>query len=505
MACSPPVRAPGLGSRAAPARRARLLAGAAAAALCAACLAAPGAAAAPPAALAPSYLHALYGLPRTGAPHQTIGVVSAYDDPGIEADLADYDRRFHLPACDRANGCLRVLNQSGQPAPLPSPDPSGEWLSESSIGAEVAHGVCQSCSIVLVEAAIPTKYDLASAVNAAALAGAGVIVTAFNLSSDAGDTAYDSDFVHPRSVVVAAAGDVGYDGQVTFPSDLPGVVAVGGTRLGAGGGAYPGERAWSETTSGCAPALAGAWQRSLAASVGCGSLRAVADIAAVASPGALVHIQDAAAPCGPAWCGVEGTSVSAPIIAGAIALAGSAGSGELPMLYAHARSEHGVLHDIARGSVSGCAGEPICAVHRGYDGPTGLGTPDGLGAFLASGGALSPARPRLSLASSHRRLSANRVWRLAVRLSNSNPFAVAGSLAIWATLRVGGRARAVMLAAGGLSVASLGSATRTLTIAPRYRAALARLRSLRVRLRARVRGPAGRAVTVAWRRVLRVF
>jgi hypothetical protein len=501
---TPPASPPRSAALRLAARARPALAGAIAAlAVCAVGLSLPAGARAAPPALTPSYLHALYGLPRTGARGQVIAVVSAYDDPGIESDLADYDRRFHLPACETANGCLRVLNQGGQAEPLPPADPSGQWLSESSIGAELAHGICQSCSIVLVEAQIPSKYDLATAVNSAAQAGATVIVTAVNLSADPGDSAYQADFVHPGAVVVAAAGDEGYDGAVTFPSDLPGVLAVGGTRLSGGRGAYPGESAWSETTSGCAPLGAAAWQRSLAASVGCGSLRAVADIAAVASPGALVHIQDAPAPCGASWCGVEGTSVSAPIIAGAIALAGSQGSAELQMLYAHARRERGILHEIVRGRVNGCAGQAICAVRRGYDGPTGLGTPDGLGAFLASGGALSATRPRLAFAAG-RALAAARGWRVRLRLANGNPFALAGSLEISATLRSRGRGRRAVLAAARLAIGSLAGAEPALTLARRYRRALLGARALDVTLQARIRGPAGAAVTVTARRRLRV-
>jgi hypothetical protein len=72
-----------------------------------------------------------------------------------------------------------------------------------------------------------------------------------------------------------------------------------------------------------------------------------------------------------------GTSVASPIIASVYALAGNAGGvvyGSYP--YAHTAS----LHDVTSGSTASC-GSDLCAAAAGWDGPTGLGTPNGVGAF----------------------------------------------------------------------------------------------------------------------------
>jgi hypothetical protein len=340
-------------------------------------------------ALSPAQIHAAYGLPDTGAPRQTIAVVSPYDDPHAQADLNAYTKRFKLPSCTAANHCFRKLNQQGKLKPLPPRDPTGgTFTTESALGIEIARGVCQSCSILLVEPNSTGTADIAQAVNGAAKAGATVIVTAFTNGEDPLEARYASDFSHPRAAVVAAAGDgadgqFGYSGSLNYPAAMRDVIAVGGTQLTLSKrGGYGGERVWSDTVSGCSFYVnAPSWQAKDARAVGCGPKRANADIAAVASPGAIVHITGAGTPGGP-WYVAEGTSLAAPVIAGAIGLAGSVGSREAQMLYNRARTHPKDFHDI----VSGRNGDSfcpslICKAGRGYDGPSGLGTPNGLAAF----------------------------------------------------------------------------------------------------------------------------
>ena len=109
------------------------------------------------------------------------------------------------------------------------------------------------------------------------------------------------------------------------------------------------------------------------------------------------------------WCTLGGTSLASPLIASVFALAGGAGGVSYPAstLYANVAATPKDLHDVTSGSngacgqpfngstgVSGCTVEEeaadcashlICLAATGYDGPTGLGTPDGLAAFAASG------------------------------------------------------------------------------------------------------------------------
>ena len=73
-----------------------------------------------------------------------------------------------------------------------------------------------------------------------------------------------------------------------------------------------------------------------------------------------------------------GTSASSPIIASGYALAGNASSvtaGSYP--YSHTSG----LFDVVGGSNGTCAPAYLCTGVSGYDGPTGLGTPNGATGF----------------------------------------------------------------------------------------------------------------------------
>ncbi|MGO9082340.1 MAG: hypothetical protein ACLQDY_25485 [Streptosporangiaceae bacterium] len=65
-----------------------------------------------------------------------------------------------------------------------------------------------------------------------------------------------------------------------------------------------------------------------------------------------------------------------PGTAGAVTAAGS-----YPASYPYARHAH--LNDITTGANGRCGGSYLCTARRGYDGPTGWGTPDGTTAFAA--------------------------------------------------------------------------------------------------------------------------
>jgi hypothetical protein len=78
------------------------------------------------------------------------------------------------------------------------------------------------------------------------------------------------------------------------------------------------------------------------------------------------------------WAQVGGTSLASPLIASVYALAGNSGSvtyGSFP--YGHTSS----LFDVTSGSNGNCSPSYLCTAGPGYDGPTGLGTPNGSAAF----------------------------------------------------------------------------------------------------------------------------
>ncbi len=460
--------------------------------------------------LTPAQIHTAYALPQRGARAQTIAIISAYDDPHVEADLAAYDKHFGLRACTTQNRCLHKLNQDGKPSPLPIPDADatgGMWNTESALGTEIAHAVCQSCSIMLVEATDAIKIDFSQAVAAAAAAGARTIVTTFVPTEDVADSDFARYYSNPRAAVVAATGDAlpgidwGYTGELNFPSSLPNVLAVGGTQLRTGRRA--GEQAWKGTVSGCSlyfhPA---SWQTNATAKKACGTQRAGADIAAMATPGAIVHITGSGQSGGP-WFAATGTSLAAPIIGGVIGLAGSVGGHESQMLYQRARSDPGAFHDIVRGANAANCPSPICKAGPGWDGPTGLGTPNGLEAFLPGGPKLATHNPRIIASAPRNQLRLGKNWVTHVRLGNGNAFRVSGGVVLRRTLTIGGRLRLIRLASASFRLGPLGSSAAALTIAKQYRPLLQRRGSLTVYVRVTGRGAAGSSATVQRKLTLR--
>ena len=193
-------------------------------------------------------------------------------------------------------------------------------------------------------------------------------------SAPAGDQKYYS---HPGVAITAAAGDSGYAAGVIAPAGFPQVVSVGGTSLERAQNPRGwAEIVWTGSGSGCSAYARPAWQTG----TGC-SNRMDNDVAAVSDPGTGVSLYDSFGESG--WGVVGGTSVASPLIASVYALVGRPARAANPATYLYAAAGSG-LNDITTGTndlqgncspVLWCNGEP------GYDGPTGWGTPDGVGAF----------------------------------------------------------------------------------------------------------------------------
>jgi hypothetical protein len=370
--------------------------------------------------LRPQDLHRAYDLPLNAPVAQTIAIVDAYDDPNAEGDLAVYDHEFGLPECTAANGCFTKINANGQTSPLPAA--SGEWSMEVALDVESAHAICQNCRILLVEAQSNTNGALEAAENRAVLAGATEVSNSWGTLEPIADSAA---FNHPGVVITAAAGDSGYRGwnawsasergAVLYPASSPHVVAVGATRLALNaGGEWAGESVWNNSDGasggGCSTHFtAPHWQQVLPnwSAVGCGTSRAAADVAAVGDPYTGAAIYDSTPWDGYVlgWVPIGGTSLASPLIAAAYALAGGAHGQPYPAeaLYESERGAPGSLHNITASSngecwaassgsgesgcsasqeAASCGARAICLAGAGYSGAAGVGTPNGLNAFL---------------------------------------------------------------------------------------------------------------------------
>lgn len=346
----------------------------------------------------PADLREAYGLPADGGAGATIAVVDAYDDPDAETDLAVYRRQYGLPACTSDNGCFRKVDERGGTA-FPAADDG--WAGEISLDLDMVSAIAPQAHILLVEADSASSDDLGTAENTAVSLGARYVSNSWGgYSDDSAQLAYDEAyFNHPGVAVVFSSGDDGYG--VSYPASSPYVTAVGGTSLVRDGSARGwGESVWNATTvdgdggqhwgapgSGCSEVEP---KPAFQSAVDCAG-RSVADVSAVADPATGVAVYNSFSDGG--WNVYGGTSASAPIIAGVYAQAGTPVSGTYPAAYPY--QAPGALHDVTRGDDASCADSSVCghgttpdctpaftcAAQPGYDGPSGLGTPDGTTAF----------------------------------------------------------------------------------------------------------------------------
>ena len=332
-----------------------------------------------PAGYGPAQFHTAYGLPATAASAQTIGIVDAFDAPNVKRDLDTYNKAFGLPAFPSCSAgvttaCFQKVNQSGSQTSFPRKDAG--WALEISLDVETAHAICQNCKILLVEATTNSFANLGAAEDMAAQLGANVISNSFGAPEFAGETAasIDGHFNHPGVAITASSGDSGFG--VEYPAASQFVTAVGGTTLTLNpNGTRLSETAWSGAGSGCSAFVPKpSWQTDTAC-----ARRTVSDVAADADPATGAAVFDSTGFQGRSgWFTVGGTSLASPLVASVYALAGNASqltAGSSP--YSHAAS----LFDVTAGSNGVCGGSYLCTALGGFDGPTGLGTPIGLGAF----------------------------------------------------------------------------------------------------------------------------
>ena len=184
---------------------------------------------------------------------------------------------------------------------------------------------------------------------------------------------FDHYYDHQGVAVTASTGDAG--NVTNWPATNPNVVAVGGTSLTSDSSPRGwSESAWADGGSGCSPYEPKPdFQQGLATN--CDN-RAIADISADADPNTGLAVFDTLGEGG--WLQVGGTSLSSPLVAAMYALAGDPVAGTYPNSYPYA--DPGDLFDVTTGSDGGC-GNVLCNAGPGWDGPTGLGTPNGVSAL----------------------------------------------------------------------------------------------------------------------------
>jgi len=322
-----------------------------------------------PSGYGPADLLSAYNLPINGGAGMTVAIIDAYDNPNAESDLAVYRAQYGLPACTTANGCFKKVDEHGG---TKYPRADRGWAGEIALDLDMVSAIAPNAKIILVEASRATMGDLGTAVNTAVSLGAKFVSNSYGGGESSSDLSFDeSYFNHPGVAITVSSGDSGYGAQ--YPAASRYVTAVGGTTLKKASTS----RGWTETVwsgagSGCSKYdTKPTWQKD----AGC-SNRTIADVSAVADPNTGVAVYQTYG--GNGWVVYGGTSVSAPIIAAVYADAGTPGT-SYPAAdpYAHTSA----LFDVTSGSNGSCTPTYLCTAGTGYDGPTGLGSPNGTAAF----------------------------------------------------------------------------------------------------------------------------
>jgi hypothetical protein len=362
----------------------------------------------------PKELQEAYKIPATGGSTQTVAIVDAYDDPNAEADLQKYREKYKVyykgteTACTKANGCFKKVNQEGKEEKYPSDkyprigetNKVEDWGFEISIDLDMVSAICPECKIVLVEANEPSTLLVAEEEAEKLEVGGKKLATEISNSwgsnEFAGETEDDKYFEHAGIPITFSSGDSGY--KLEYPAASKYVIAVGGTTLKKAAKTERGweETVWAGTGSGCsAYESKPSWQTDS----GC-SKRTDNDVAAVANPGSETEpgspvsvydsyeYEEAGYGTGKlGWVGAGGTSVAAPLIAGIEAHAETAAKSlGAEVFYGQPKAEF----DVTSGSNGTCK-TYLCEAGVGYDGPTGMGSPNGVPKILPIAEGTSPA------------------------------------------------------------------------------------------------------------------
>ncbi|GAA3431029.1 S8 family serine peptidase [Kutzneria kofuensis] len=344
-------------------------------------------------------LAAAYHLPAASA--GTAGTVALIDGggyPGFESDLATYRSQFGLPPCKVADGCLKVVDYKGGPPLHPDgTDQEKELSLETALDAEMISAACPACKIVLVQAPAEDFYlsalhpssaavpSIAKAVDTAIRSGASAVSMSFGYPStkDINTGAVSAVFSHPGIAFVASSGDSGYHGNVHgyWPQNLPTVISAGGTALYQTSDGFV-SNAWNQAGSACETDLPPAHGQPSAVAALCSGHRASSDVSAVSDPATGVAVYDSYGIGG--WYIAGGTSAAAPFIAALYARAGHTSRVDGPnTLYT---APDGAFTDVSlgqNGAAHSCQtiAPQLCVAGKGWDGPTGVGTPNGLAGF----------------------------------------------------------------------------------------------------------------------------
>ena len=347
------------------------------------------AAAAAPSGYGPSSLQSAYALPSASAGSgQRVYIVDAYDDPNAESDLATYRSQYGLPACTTAERLL----QEGEPERRHQPAAHARHRLGRRDLPRPRHGLGDLPATAASRSSRPTtpSDNLFTAVKEAATLGAKFVSMSWGGPEDGqrgqpttrSTSSPPASSTPPRPVTTPTRPASSTRrrrrrgrGRRHVAEDRVEQRAAGPSRCGRPApprAPAPAARATRPSRSGRA-----------SSPPRCAASGPTADVSAVADPATGVAVYQTYG--GSGWAVYGGTSASAPIIASVYALAGTPAATDQPGVAARTRtpatSTTSPAATTARARRRCCARRP-----PGWDGPTGLGTPNGTAAFKSGGG-----------------------------------------------------------------------------------------------------------------------
>jgi MYXO-CTERM domain-containing protein len=372
-----------------------------------------GSAAAPPGTLDPKGILAAYKVPASSSAGGKIVAIIDLPDANALKDVNVYRKAYgipSLPACtgtglpDPAGGtpCFAAVDENG--APTSSAGDCQAADGETGLDTEMVSAACPDCSILLVQlttayaAGGPSDTDFITAAKAATKLGAVAISISFGGPEQVGFDPTGPQYTTPGHVVFAAAGDSGYlnegsmfgGGTPSYPASAVDVLSVGGTTLSLKGTSYS-EAVWNDGAmggaggSGCStefamPTFQKTFLTANANAFGTCTKRASVDVSAAAEydsgqggfTGAIAEYDTVNG-----WGQVVGTSAASPMVAGLFTRLGliDAVSADLGWVY----ENNAAFNDVTSGNndLTGTCTTVMCKAGKGWDGPTGVGSPNG--------------------------------------------------------------------------------------------------------------------------------
>jgi len=359
---------------------------------------------------------------------RTIVIIDAFGSPSIASDLALFDAKFGIPAPPS----LKIVTMPGTPAFDPTDADMVGWTGEIALDTQWAHAVAPGANIVFIAAKSDNDEDLLAALNYAINNRLGDVVSmsfgeseAFYGNPDGLDllAAWTKAFQNAKNAHItlfASAGDWGAtnpfdaDGDtlpfqnISFPASSPLITSVGGTNLFFGSansanpdGSYQGEQVWNDGYGATGGGMSSLIDEPLFQALFAGAAvnktlhkhRGIADVSYNAGVAGGVITYWAEGSGGPGAYLFGGTSAGSPQWAGIIAdlnqIRGRSMGYLNDRLYLLGGTGllNSLFHDVRVGdnSFNGVDGYPAT---RGYDLPTGWGTPNFgvLGTVLADPG-----------------------------------------------------------------------------------------------------------------------